>query len=105
MHGATETDVRRLETALAYMETTSCSQWFYPMAAWIPTRVFLIIVHAWATQDPRLHPHDWEGFRDLIPHLTSYDRASPPVDMLATIDGLAQLAKELFPMVRPCGGP
>ena len=83
------------------METAICSTWFYPMAAWIPTRVFLIIVHAWATRDPRLHPHDWEGFRNLIPHLTSYERrASPPVDMLATIAGLAQLAKELFPTVR-----
>ena len=99
VHAATRQDVEMLETALAYMETSYCAGWFYPMEAWTPTRVWLIAVHAWATQDARLKSYDWEGMRNLIPYVTPYNRDVEPYDMQATVAGLARLAKEFFPMV------
>ena len=100
VHGATEEDVGILETAIAYMETRWCERWFYPMEAWSPTRVLLIIVHAWAAGDPRIKDFDYGGFRDLIPHVTPHQRDPVPFDMSKTIGGLARLAKEFFPQVR-----
>ncbi|KAI1783513.1 hypothetical protein LXA43DRAFT_1132082 [Ganoderma leucocontextum] len=98
VHDATEQDVQKLETDIAYMETSFCARWFYPMEAWTATRVLLIIVHAWASGDARLQPFDWEGFRDLIPHVTPYTRTPQPCDMAGTVAGLARLAKEFFPL-------
>ncbi|PIL34321.1 hypothetical protein GSI_03096 [Ganoderma sinense ZZ0214-1] len=98
VNGATDQDVEVLETALAYMETAVCTLWFYPMDVWTPTRVFIIAVHAWARCDRRLQRYDWEGMRDLIPHVTPYLRNGPILNMLPAIAGLARLYKEFFPM-------
>ena len=88
-----------LETALAYMETAVCARWFYPMEIWQATRVFVIAVHAWASQDPRIRPYDWQEMRNLIPHVTPHIRNGPVPDMIPTLMGLACLYKEFLPMV------
>ena len=92
--------MQKLETAIAYMETCICARWFYPMEAWTATRTFLIVVHGWASQDPRIRHFTWRQFREeLIPHITPYNRTSEPYDMFESMVGLARLAKESFPLV------